>query len=157
MSTYLLNAGEHVINCTAPYIEMNKTPIKMVSKHPTAPSFTTKECKITKDFGKSIDETILTFDHPDDISFSDNLKKASDKANKDLQALSGAYKEIPKNMEQFIKEVPEDTGEVVSKYDEGTVQAAMSVIDSIVDFTGEGAARTVQSIPSALGRKVNQA
>lgn len=51
-----------VLNCTEPSITYAKVPANFTSKFHSAPTFTSKECKVTKTFGESVEKVLFVFD-----------------------------------------------------------------------------------------------
>ncbi|KAL4858405.1 hypothetical protein ACK3TF_001386 [Chlorella vulgaris] len=54
--------GSKVLNCTEPSITYTKTPANFTSKYHTAPAFKSKECKVKKEFGESVEKVLFVFD-----------------------------------------------------------------------------------------------
>ncbi|PSC68110.1 hypothetical protein C2E20_8257 [Micractinium conductrix] len=50
------------LDCTEPSITYTKTPANFTSKFHSAPSFTSKECKIEKVFGEEVTQVLFVFD-----------------------------------------------------------------------------------------------
>ncbi|KAI8105773.1 hypothetical protein M9434_000354 [Picochlorum sp. BPE23] len=144
------------LTCEIPSVTWEKTPIKYVSKHHTPLSFTSKSCKVEKTFGTPREEVL--FELEGDFNLGDALQQAAGKIGETLESLSGENDKIPDQFRKFITDIEsqKETAETVSKFDEGTIDATLSMIDGIISYSNGGALETLQNIPTIGGWQVNQ-
>lgn len=126
------------LTCKTPYLEWLQKPIKYVSKHHSAISFESKECKMEKTFGAEREEVL--FEVMGDFDFSSALQQASDKIQESFESIAGANDRIPDEFKSFVSDISNDkeTAETVSKYDQATVDATLSMIDGVISYTNGG-------------------
>lgn len=141
--------SELKLNCTLPSVYFAKTPIVYTHKHFTAAEFSTKDCKVEKVFGEEIEEVLMDLDH--EIDLRSSFKAVSDKFQASLADMDFNAKKLEMQVRSFIDELPVDTAQIVSQFDEGTVDSAFMLADSIKNFDPQGALQTLQSIPKAIG------
>jgi len=150
------NESKKKLTCEIPSVTWEKTPMKYVSKHHTPLSFTSKSCKVEKTLGTAREEVLLELEG--DINLADALQQAAGKIGDTLESLSGENDKIPDQFRDFLAtiESQKETAETVSKFDEGTIDATLSMIDGIISYSNGGAMQTLQNIPTIGGWQVNQ-
>lgn len=140
------------LTCDTPNIVFEKNAAKYVAKHHSPIEFKSKECKMEKVFGE--EDEIVLFEITGGMDYSKLLQQASDKIKDTFESISGANDKIPGNFKGFLDEIADDTeiAESVSKYDEGTIEGAISMIDGVVSYTnGAGNAFRSVDIPTIGG------
>ena len=82
------------------------------------------------------------------------LQQASDKIKDSFDIINGANDKIPGNLKGFLDEISGETelAESVSKYDEGSIEGAISMIDGVVSYTnGAGNSFRAVNVPTIGG------
>lgn len=140
------------LTCFTPNIEFHKYPVKYTAKHHSRMEFKSKECKVEKEFGTK-DELVL-LELTGGVDFSTLLQQASDKIKESFESISGANDQIPGNFKGFLDEISgeKEIAETVSKYDEGSIEAALSMVDGVVSYTnGAGNSFRSANVPTIGG------
>ena len=102
--------GPIELNCTKPFVSYGHVEGEWTSKHHTAPSFTSKECKITKEHGEADSLVLFTFDGkvlPDAKSLTQSV---SDTLGKAVGGLANAGQNIAGQVTNFIGDLEKEHG-----------------------------------------------
>ncbi len=140
------------LTCTTPNIEFKKEAAKYVAKHHTPIEFKSKDCKVEKELGE--EKEIVLFEITGGMDYSKMLQQASDKIKDSFDIINGANDKIPGNLKGFLDEISGETelAESVSKYDEGSIEGAISMIDGVVSYTnGAGNSFRAVNVPTIGG------
>ena len=140
------------LTCYTPNISFKKKAAKYTAKHHSPIEFKSKDCKVEKTFGK--EEEIVLLEITGGMDYSKALQQASDKIKDSFESITGANDKIPDTFRGFLDDIAGDTeiAESVSKYDEGSIEGAISMIDGVVSYTnGAGNAFTSANVPTIGG------
>lgn len=147
------------LDCIRPYVSWKLYPAEYIKKHISPASFISKECKVTKKFGHAINEvTIMTFDkNTKQQEMQNALQQANTRLQSLLQSTDMKTASLKNATQSFVNENQNEAAQMVSKFDDGTVESALSIIDNVLAANNPQSTRkTIQSIPQALGWKVVQ-
>lgn len=140
------------LKCETPSIEFEKKAAKYVAKHHSRIEFISKDCKVEKVFGE--EKEIVLLELAGGVDYSTLLQKASDKIKDSFDDINGANDKLPGYLGGFLDDISGDTeiAETVSKYDEGSIEGAISMIDGVVSYTnGAGNSLRSYNIPTIGG------
>jgi len=108
------------LNCTKPFLSYGHVRGKWTSKHHTAPSFKSKECKITKEHGEGDEIVLYTFDKPEIPSLDSITKAVSDTLGSAVNGLSAASQDLSSQVGNFLGGLDEKKSsltEIVKSYE----------------------------------------
>jgi hypothetical protein len=90
------------LSCTKPFLSYGHVKGKWTSKHHTAPSFKSKECKIKKEHGEGEQLVLYTFDKAEIPSLDTITKAVTDTLGSAVNGLSAASKDVASQVGEFL-------------------------------------------------------
>ena len=98
------------INCIKPAVVYAKTPATFTSKYKSAPTFTTKECIVSKTFGEPLVKVLYVFDGSDTSSIANLTSRVTSEMRDVLGGAQAGTAAIAGQLQSFMQGLPKLPG-----------------------------------------------
>jgi hypothetical protein len=98
--------GPFELNCTKPFLSYGHTEGELTAKHISAPEFTSKECKITKEHGEEDELVLFTFDGKNNIDIKSIASNVQEQLANAFTSFSNMGSSLQQQVGDFLGSLP---------------------------------------------------
>jgi len=118
--------GPFELSCTKPFLSYGHTKGKLTAKHISAPSFKSKECKITKEHGEGDELVLFTFDGKNNMDIKSIASSVQEQLTNAFTSFSAMGSSLQEQVGDFLGSLP-DPKEFEGKGLDGLLNAMHTV------------------------------